>query len=80
MMQSGKISNAYPSKLSTSWPEDISVEDAIREVRSDFAEQHLKEEIERWFADMDQLAQEIGKRWHKGVNSVDAVRDVRREL
>jgi hypothetical protein len=49
-------------------------------VRSDFAEQHLKEEIERWFADMDQLAQEIGKRWHKGVNSVDAVRDVRREL
>jgi len=32
------------------------------------------------WADIDRLAEEIGKEWPEGVSAVDAVRDVRREL
>lgn len=46
----------------------------------DEAERRRQKDIERWFADMDQLAEEIGKRWPKGVSSVEAVQDVRRDL
>jgi prevent-host-death family protein len=32
------------------------------------------------WADLDALGREIAKRWPPGVNAVDAVREVRREL
>ena len=32
------------------------------------------------WADLDALAEEIGKHWPEGVSAVDAVRDVRRDL
>jgi prevent-host-death family protein len=38
------------------------------------------EEMDAAWADLDALAEEIGKRWPAGVSAVDAVRDVRREL
>jgi len=44
------------------------------------AEERRKKEIERLFADMDRLAEEIGKHWPEGVSAVDAIRDVRRDL
>ena len=37
-------------------------------------------ELARLWADIDQLAAEIGARWPAGVSAVDAVRDVRRDL
>ncbi len=37
-------------------------------------------ELARLWADIDQLAAEIGGRWPAGVSAVDAVRDVRRDL
>lgn len=37
-----------------------------------------KATIERLIAEMDELAHEIGKKWPKGVSSVDAVREQRR--
>lgn len=37
-------------------------------------------QIKHLFADMDRLAEEIEKYWHKGVSAIDAVRDVRRDL
>ncbi len=41
--------------------------------------QAKKEEANIW-ADLDQLTAEITARWPDGVNAVDAVRDVRRDL
>ena len=32
------------------------------------------------WADLDALAEEIGKQWPEGVSAVDAVREVRRDL
>jgi len=37
-----------------------------------------QEEIDRWIAEADELAEEIGKHWPKGVSAVDAVREQRR--
>ena len=37
-------------------------------------------EASRVWADMDQLAQEIGARWPVGVSAVEAIREQRREL
>jgi prevent-host-death family protein len=37
-------------------------------------------ELEAYWADLDALAEEIGKHWPEGVSAVDAVRDVRRDL
>ncbi len=46
----------------------------------DEAEQRHQKEIDRWLADMDRLAEEIGKKWPAGISAVDAVRDARRDL
>lgn len=37
-------------------------------------------EIDRIWAEMDALAEEIGAAWPEGVSAVEAVREVRREL
>ena len=37
-------------------------------------------EFARVWADMDEIAKEIGALWPKGVSAVDAVREQRREL
>jgi prevent-host-death family protein len=39
-----------------------------------------EDDFEEIWADMDRLAEEIGKKWPKGVSAVDAVREQRREL
>ena len=39
-----------------------------------------EQEIKAFFADMDQLAAQIGEHWIGDMSAVDAVRDVRREL
>jgi len=36
--------------------------------------------VARLFADIDALAEEVGRRWPRGVSAVDAVRDVRRDV
>jgi prevent-host-death family protein len=37
-------------------------------------------ELDAAWADLDDLAEEIGKRWPQGVSAVEAVREVRRDL
>jgi prevent-host-death family protein len=37
-----------------------------------------EEEEDRLWAEMDELAKEIGKKWPRGVSAVDAVREQRR--
>jgi prevent-host-death family protein len=37
-----------------------------------------REKFERIWAEMDELAKEVGKKWPKGLSAVDAVRDQRR--
>jgi prevent-host-death family protein len=44
------------------------------------AEQTMDEEFEAVWAEMDQLAAEIGQEWPEGVTAADAVRGERREL
>ena len=39
-----------------------------------------EQEIKAFWADMDQLAAEIGAHWKGNMSAVDAVRDVRRDL
>ena len=39
-----------------------------------------KAELRQIWADIDELAKEIGAVWPKGVSAVDAVREQRREL
>lgn len=46
--------------------------------QNDEVELHQTQDIKQWFANMDQLAQEIGKHWSNEVSAVDAVRDVRK--
>ena len=41
---------------------------------------HEHEDWERIWAEMDELAQEISKKWPRGVSAVDAVREQRRDL
>lgn len=40
----------------------------------------IRARMERTLAEMDKLAEEIGKVWRKGVSAVDAVREQRRDL
>lgn len=44
------------------------------------AEQRHTEEIKRWLASMDQLAQELAPLWPKDMDAVDIIRDVRRDF
>jgi antitoxin (DNA-binding transcriptional repressor) of toxin-antitoxin stability system len=37
-----------------------------------------EEQVKAFLAELERLAQEIGKHWPEGVSAVDAVRDVRR--
>jgi antitoxin (DNA-binding transcriptional repressor) of toxin-antitoxin stability system len=37
-------------------------------------------ELDAFWADLDELAEEIGANWPEGVSAVDAVNDVRRDL
>jgi antitoxin (DNA-binding transcriptional repressor) of toxin-antitoxin stability system len=50
------------------------------EPENDEVEMHHKKDIKQWLANMDQLAQEIGKHWPHGVSAVEAVQDIRRDL
>ena len=38
------------------------------------------EDLQRAWANFDRLVAELGIQWPEGINAVDAVRDVRREL
>ncbi len=38
------------------------------------------EDVERLLAEVDELAEEIGKHWPSGLSAVDAVKEQRREL
>ncbi|MSQ13675.1 MAG: type II toxin-antitoxin system Phd/YefM family antitoxin [Dehalococcoidia bacterium] len=40
----------------------------------------LRGEARAAWAEMDKLAEEIGRKWPKGVSAVEAVREQRREL
>lgn len=44
------------------------------------APKEKKAEASRVWADMDQLAQEIGARWPAGVTAAEAVREQRRDI
>lgn len=39
-----------------------------------------EEDVAAYWADLEELAAEVGNKWPEGVTAVDAVRDVRREL
>jgi antitoxin (DNA-binding transcriptional repressor) of toxin-antitoxin stability system len=39
-----------------------------------------REEIEAWWARMDEAAEEIGKKWPEGVSAAQAISEDRREL
>lgn len=39
-----------------------------------------EEELTAYWADVEQLAAEIGEKWPEGVSAADGVRDIRREL
>ena len=41
---------------------------------------YSQEEATAFLAELERMAEEIGKYWPEGVSAVDAVRDVRREL
>ncbi len=41
---------------------------------------YSEEEGRAFLAELERMAEEIGKYWPEGVSAVDAVRDVRREL
>lgn len=60
-------------ELSAHWPPDVSVADAINDMRSD----GQVEEIQRWLASMDQLATELAPLWPKDMDAVDIVRDAK---
>lgn len=42
--------------------------------------QPSEEELAAYWAEWEQLAAEIGKKWPEGVSAADGVRDIRREL
>jgi hypothetical protein len=63
-------------EISAHWPPDISVADAINDIRSE----GQVEEMQRWLASMEQLAHELAPLWPKDMDAVDIVRDVRRDL
>jgi len=44
------------------------------------SEQEQEAEWEKIWAEMDETAAEIGKKWPKGVSAVEAVREQRRDL
>jgi hypothetical protein len=52
---------------------------AMRKMGGETSER-LDEEWEKVWAEMDELAAEISKKWPKGVSAVDAVREQRRNL